>query len=65
MEEISSPSWRKSSRCGTTTCVEVAEVDGHYLLRDSKSPEQPALSFSRRAWASFIDGVHAGAFDGK
>jgi Domain of unknown function (DUF397) len=45
MEEMNVPAWRKSSRCGTSTCVEVAKVEDQYLIRDSKNPAAPALSF--------------------
>ncbi len=55
--------WRKSSRCGTSTCIEVANVDGQYLIRDSKNPEQPALAFSSEEWDAFHDGIAEGEFD--
>jgi hypothetical protein len=55
-------SWRKSSRCGTNACVEVAEVDGQYLVRDSKNPGGPVLSFTPEEWTAFVAGVAAGEF---
>ena len=54
--------WRKSSRCGSNACVEVAEVDGRYLVRDSKNPEGPVLSFTPEEWTAFVAGVEAGEF---
>ncbi|MET9060645.1 DUF397 domain-containing protein [Streptomyces antibioticus] len=52
--------WRKSSYSGPEggSCVEV--LDG-YLggvpVRDSKSPQRPALVFSSDGWALFVAGV--------
>jgi hypothetical protein len=62
MEENNVPAWRKSSRCGTSTCVEVAKVEDQYLIRDSKNPEAPALSFTSAEWDAFVEGVAAGEF---
>lgn len=63
MEIVNAPAWRKSSKCGNTTCVEVARVgDDTYLIRDSKRPSQPALSFTKDEWAAFVQGVQAGEF---
>lgn len=57
--------WRKSSRCGNTTCVEVASVDGvdgAVYLRDSKNPDQPAMRFTHAEWSAFLECVTAGDF---
>lgn len=63
MESVSMPAWHKSSRCGSSTCVEVARVgDDTYLIRDSKQPEMPALSFTKDEWIAFRDGVRGGEF---
>lgn len=55
--------WRKSSRCGTSTCVEIAHHGGEYLIRDSKNPDQAPIRLDRTAWAGFLDAVKAGAYD--
>jgi hypothetical protein len=55
--------WRKSSRCGTGACVEVASQDNEILMRDSKNPDTPPLRFSRAEWSAFIRGAKAGEFD--
>ncbi len=55
--------WRKSSRCGTSTCVEIARDGADYLIRDSKHPEQPALRFTDAEWRAFHDGVAVGEFN--
>ncbi|HWS31682.1 MAG TPA: DUF397 domain-containing protein [Actinoplanes sp.] len=62
MEQMNVPAWRKSSRCGTSTCVEVAKVEDQYLIRDSKNPEVAALSFTKDEWDAFVEGVTAGEF---
>ncbi|MET0416037.1 MAG: DUF397 domain-containing protein [Actinoplanes sp.] len=54
--------WRKSSRCGSSTCVEAAPVDGGVLMRDSKKPEQTPLAFGRDEWDAFLEGIRAGDF---
>ncbi|WP_328464530.1 DUF397 domain-containing protein [Actinoplanes sp. NBC_00393] len=62
MGEMNVPAWRKSSRCGTSTCVEVAKVDDQYLVRDSKNPDAATLSFTKAEWDAFVEGVTAGEF---
>jgi uncharacterized protein DUF397 len=62
MEEMNVPAWRKSSRCGTSTCVEVAKVDDQYMIRDSKNPEAATLTFTKDEWVAFVEGVSAGEF---
>ncbi|MFI5494378.1 DUF397 domain-containing protein [Actinoplanes sp. NPDC051859] len=57
------PAWRKSSKCANSTCVEVARVEDGYLIRDSKQPDLPALSFSAIQWQDFRAGMLAGEFD--
>jgi hypothetical protein len=56
------PAWRKSSRCGTSTCVEVARDGDRILMRDSKHPEMAPLAFGEAEWAAFVAGVAAGEF---
>jgi hypothetical protein len=54
--------WRKSSFCGNGACVEVAEFDGAYLVRDSKVEDSPVLTFTAEEWTAFVAGVTAGEF---
>lgn len=54
--------WHRSSFCDTTTCVEV-QLGDQILIRDSKDPRSPMLSYSRDEWRAFIEGVRAGEFD--
>jgi hypothetical protein len=57
------PSWRKSSMCAATECVEVAREQDMILVRDSKSPETPAFRYTTEEFRAFIDGAKAGEFD--
>jgi hypothetical protein len=54
--------WRKSSRCGNTTCVEVAKDGDEYLIRDSKDLSMTPLRFTREEWVAFEAGVRGGEF---
>jgi hypothetical protein len=56
------PTWVKSSRCGNTTCVEVARVGDEYLIRDSKDLSMAPLRFTQEEWVAFAEGVKAGEF---
>jgi hypothetical protein len=46
--------WRKSSRSGQTACVEIAIDAGTVLMRDSKDPSGPILTFDRRTFQDFL-----------
>lgn len=56
------PAWRRSSRCGNTTCVEVAKIGTEYLVRDGKDRSAPPLRFAAEVWADFMVGIKAGEF---
>ncbi|MFY1693206.1 DUF397 domain-containing protein [Plantactinospora sp. WMMB782] len=56
MDLIPTLGWRKSSHSESTSCVEVADdVPGRVLVRDSKDPEGPVLTFTPRQWGGFVD----------
>jgi hypothetical protein len=62
---LASPTaWRRSSRCATQSCVEVADLpEGGVAVRDSKAPGvSPILVFTTDEWESFVLGVKAGEF---
>lgn len=62
-EAIPATAWIKSTYSGANTseCVEVAPLAAHTAVRDSKSPDGPALTLPRPAWAHFIRAVQLGA----
>lgn len=58
-------SFRKSSRCGSSACVEVdtSHADkGHVDLRESDYPDD-VIVVSTPAWAAFVAAVKNGEFD--
>ena len=58
--------WRKSSFSSNNggNCVEVADrLDGGRLVRDSKDPSGPVLSFTVAEFGAFVKGARAGEFD--
>jgi predicted secreted Zn-dependent protease len=57
------PTWRKSTASNISDCVEFAVVKGRVLLRHSKDPLGPALSFTVAEWNAFVAGVRNGEFD--
>jgi hypothetical protein len=52
--------WQRAADCEANGCVEVAAADGEVLLRNSRDPEGPHLSFTRQEWLEFVVGVQAG-----
>jgi hypothetical protein len=59
----SSIQWRRSGRCESGTCVEIARIGESFAVRDSKDLSGPVLTFDPIAWEGFVDGVRAGDFD--
>jgi hypothetical protein len=55
--------WRKSAYCSSSGCIEVAVDADAYLVRDSKNPDGPRLTFDQSEWTAFVAGVRAGDFD--
>lgn len=60
----SSIRWRKSEASAATDCVEVAFVGQSVLVRNSKDPAGPVLSFTHSEWTAFLTGARNGTFDG-
>ena len=47
--------WQRSSRCASSSCVEVASRADRVYVRDSKHPEQQPLEFERDTWRAFVE----------
>ncbi|GIM95281.1 DUF397 domain-containing protein [Paractinoplanes toevensis] len=60
--ESNSVNWRKSSKCASNACVEVAKVEGGVMVRDSKNPDHAPLKFTPEEWLAFVAGVNQGEF---
>ena len=54
--------WRKSSHSNPSgNCVEIAGLAGQRVaVRDSRSPEGPALVFSQAVWETFLRSLREG-----
>lgn len=46
-------SWRRSSFCANTQCVEAVRVGDTVMLRDGKNPDQVPLVFTPAEWLGF------------
>lgn len=63
-ETASTPTWRRSSRCDSSACVEVANLGGDIVaIRDSKDPNGPILRLTQGEWSAFVKGIRHGDFD--
>jgi hypothetical protein len=56
--------WKKSSFSDSAACVETTREGSLTLVRDSKDPNGPILTFNAQEWVAFLSGVRAGEFDG-
>jgi hypothetical protein len=64
MADTGGLAWRKSSHSGgSDQCVEVVRDGDHMLVRDSKDPAGPVLSYTEGEWRAFVAGVRAGELD--
>lgn len=54
--------WRRSTASGSGNCVEVAFDDESVLVRNSRDPVGPVLSFSAEEWVAFLEGANKGEF---
>ena len=55
--------WWRSSASESGSCVEVAFAQQSVLVRQSRNPAGPTLSFTLTEWAAFLAGVRNGEFD--
>lgn len=54
--DLTQPTWRKSSHSGghEGDCVEIADLNGHVGIRDSKNPDSGHLVLTRRNFAALL-----------
>ncbi|GHJ45532.1 hypothetical protein Cs7R123_28740 [Catellatospora sp. TT07R-123] len=62
MTLVSGAAWRKSRRCESAACVEVASTPAAVGVRNSTRP-QTSVVVSAEAFRAFIAGVKQGEFD--
>ncbi|MER5648177.1 DUF397 domain-containing protein [Streptosporangium sp. NPDC002524] len=63
--DLTDAEFRKSSYSGGTNdnCVEVAtNLPGLVIVRDSKDPSGPVLTFTPRDWTNFLTSIRANDF---
>ncbi|MGI5246446.1 DUF397 domain-containing protein [Dactylosporangium sp. CA-139066] len=49
--------WRSSSKCDSSTCVQVSIRADHVGVRDGADPDGAVLWFTADAWRAFVAGV--------
>lgn len=63
-DEAPATSFRRSTFCGPTACVEVAVGPSRVLVRDGKrGAASLCFEFTADEWSAFLAGVKAGEFD--
>jgi Domain of unknown function (DUF397) len=55
--------WRKSSRCDSVSCVEVARGVAGAMMRDSKESDGAILKFGFSGWGLFVEQIRVDGFD--
>lgn len=55
--------WRRNTASGPNQCVEVAFAGQSVLVRNSRQPRGPWLSFTVPEWTAFLAGVRNGEFE--
>jgi hypothetical protein len=54
MADTADLAWRRSARCDSGTCVEVATDADRVYLRNGGDPDGLVLSFDRAVWEDFL-----------
>lgn len=49
--------WQRSSRCATSSCIEVTGDSHRIYIRDSKETNGSLLEFSHDEWRAFIRSI--------
>ena len=56
------PQWRRSVYCANNDCVEIAQVNGAIMLRNSAKPRK-VVRYTSEEWSAFTQGLQAGVRD--
>lgn len=56
-------SWRTATMSQDTNCVQVKRDNDVIVVRNSRFPDGPVLSYTEDEWAAFLDGAKKGEFD--
>lgn len=59
----SAGAWFRARASGLSGCVEVSLNPEYVLVRNSRNPDGPVLTFSLAEWIAFLDGARSGEFD--
>jgi len=59
LSQQESVAWRKSSRCDSNHCVEVARRDNGVAVRDNTRPET-YLTFDSSSWHGLVQALGSG-----
>lgn len=54
--------WRRSTFCADSACVEVANFGDHVAVRDAKKLTQTPIRFEPEAWNTFLNQIIGGKF---
>jgi len=63
--KVGSVRWRRSTRCNSSGCVELAEVGSQIVLRDSRQSEALVLTLNRSQFACLVEAVKEDASNGE
>lgn len=55
--------WRRTTHCSNSACLDVARDGDHVVLRSSTDPDGPRLRLTPAEFGAFLAGVRAGQFD--
>ncbi|GGM15834.1 DUF397 domain-containing protein [Dactylosporangium sucinum] len=52
--------WRRSSKCGSSACLEFTQSADRVIVRDAKEPHGVELEFDAAAWSAFVSEICRG-----
>jgi hypothetical protein len=55
--------WRTAKISASENCVQVRSEGDTIVIRNSRFPDGPFLSYTQGEWAAFLDGAKKGEFD--